>query len=84
MSYEDQREKSRKRISFSTSLIDFFFGVLMIAVGTILLKGDHFNIKSIVKFCNERDTLLIQIFGVVSVVYGIWRLYRGYDKIKNN
>jgi ABC-type nickel/cobalt efflux system permease component RcnA len=82
MAYEEQREKSRKMLSVSSSLIDGFLGLLMIAVGTILVKKDHFNIRTITQFVSERDPFLIQIFGCVCIVYGLWRLYRGYVKIK--
>ncbi len=83
MSYEEQREKSRRQMSISTSIIDFFIGLMMIGMGTILVKKDHFNIKQIVKFCDERDPFLMQLFGVIMIIYGVWRIFRGYNKIKD-
>jgi formate hydrogenlyase subunit 4 len=83
MSYEAQRDKSRRQMSMSTSIIDFFIGLMMIGVGTILVKKNHFSIKQIVKFCSERDPFLIQLFGIIMIIYGAWRIFRGYNKIKD-
>ncbi len=83
MAYEEQREKSRRRIDQSSGLLNLFMGLLMIVVGIIIFKKDHFNIAQIVKFFEGSDVFLIQIFGGLWILYGIWRLYRGYHKIKN-
>jgi hypothetical protein len=83
MAYEEQREKSRRMMSVTTSLLDFFLGLLMIAVGIILYKRDHFQIRSISKFANDRDPFLIQLFGGICILYGAWRIFRGYQKVKN-
>ncbi len=84
MAYEEQREKSRRMMQLSGSLIDLVLGLLMVAVGVIIIKENHFKIPQIVKFVEDRDALLIKIFGYVTLVYGLWRLYRAYVKIKDN
>jgi threonine/homoserine/homoserine lactone efflux protein len=83
MAYEEQREKSRRRMDQSSGLLNLFMGFLMIAVGIIIFKKDHFNLARIVKFFDGSDPFLIQIFGGLWILYGVWRLFRGYNKMKN-
>lgn len=78
MGYEEQREKQRKTYEFSRSLLDYIMGVMVIAAGVVFIKKDHFGVTQIQKA--DSDHLLIPLFGGVCVIYGIWRLYRGYRK----
>jgi hypothetical protein len=78
MGFEDQREQSRRAYSFSRSLLDYVVGAIVIGFGVIFLKPDHFGIKQIQ--LADNDKLLIPLFGGVCIIYGIWRLYRGYKK----
>jgi hypothetical protein len=78
MSYEEQREKQRKTYQFSRSLLDYIMGLMVIAAGVIFIKRDHFGIKKIQDA--DSDHLLIPLFGGVCLIYGLWRIYRGYQK----
>lgn len=78
MSFEEQREKHRKIYAFSRSLLDYIMGLMVIAAGIVFIKKDHFGIKQIQKA--DSDGLLIPLFGAVCLLYGFWRIYRGYRK----
>lgn len=78
MSYEEQRERSRKTYQFSRSLLDYIMGLMVIVAGVIFLKKDHFGIPQLKRADN--DGLLIPLFGGVCIIYGLWRFYRGYRK----
>jgi len=67
---EDFQEQQRKRTVRIRSFMDFTMGGLLIVAGTLLLiykieKLDDFNRKGL---------------GGLFILYGIWRVYRGYKK----
>jgi hypothetical protein len=78
MSYKEQREKHRKNYQFSRSLLDYIMGAMVIAAGVVFIKKDHFGVVAIQKA--DTDKLLIPLFGGVCIIYGLWRLFRGYKK----
>jgi hypothetical protein len=78
MNYEEQREKHRKTYQFSRSLLDYIMGLVVIGAGIMFLKKDHFGIKKIQEA--DSDRLLIPLFGAVCLLYGLWRIYRGYKR----
>ncbi|MBL7727157.1 MAG: hypothetical protein JNM68_05710 [Dinghuibacter sp.] len=78
MSFEEQREKRQKIYAFSRSLLDYIMGLMVVAAGVIFIKKDHFGIKQIQKA--DSDGILIPLFGAVCLLYGFWRIYRGYRK----
>lgn len=84
MNYESQREKSDKRVHMASLILQIFAGLLIFAVGIIMFKKDHFNIAQIVEFTSDRDPFLMQMFGGICMLYGAWRVYRGYLTYKNS
>ncbi len=82
MIYEEQREKSRRMMNKSQGLVSIVFGIFMMIMGVIFFDKNHFGIAKINQFLSDKDPLLISIFGVVSIIYGTWRVYRGYHRIK--
>lgn len=75
--FEEYEKKKRKQIIFMRSLMDYGMGILFFAVGIFFLFGDKFNIK----LGNSNvDPFLGKAFGVISILYGTWRIYRGYKK----
>jgi hypothetical protein len=67
---EDFQEQQRKRTVRIRSFMDFTMGGLLIVAGTLLLiykieKLDDINRKGL---------------GGLFILYGIWRVYRGYKK----
>jgi hypothetical protein len=84
MNYESPRQKSDSMIRNLSLIFHLFFGALILGVGAIIFKKDHFNIASINKFTADRDPLLMQLFGGICMLYGAWRLYRAYTSYKQN
>jgi uncharacterized membrane protein len=67
---EDYQEQQRKRTSRIRSFMDFTMGGLFIAIGIVLLV---YQVTTLADF-NRKG------LGVLFILYGIWRIYRGYKK----
>jgi uncharacterized membrane protein YgdD (TMEM256/DUF423 family) len=84
MEYQSSRDKSDKMMRLVTLSLSVFAGLLIFIVGLVLFKKDHFNIPQVIKFTKDRDTLLLTMFGGICMLYGVWRMYRGYSNFKNS
>ncbi len=59
------------------SLLDYGMGLLILLAGVFFFFRDKFKISFNEKFPpNDID----KIFGAMCVMYGCWRIYRGYKK----
>ncbi len=58
------------------SLMDYGMGVLWIGMGVFLIFIKKFSPDMALRF----DDPMIKVFGGVCIVYGSFRLYRGYKK----
>lgn len=58
------------------SIMDYGMGVLWIAMGVFLIFIEHFNTGLEARF----DDPTMKAFGGVCVLYGGFRVYRGYKK----
>ena len=65
-------DKERNTSSWLRTIYDFTMGVLWLGVGIFFLfhKKWGYDLKL--------DVLLTNIFGVSAVLYGLFRIYRGY------
>jgi len=58
------------------SILDYGMGILMIGLGTLFFFHDKLKIQ-----INERITPgAVKILGVIFVLYGAWRIYKGFKK----
>lgn len=74
---EEYEKKKRERLIFRRSLMDYAIGVLIIVIGIFFLVREMFDMDFNKKFPpNNMD----KIFGVICLLYGSWRIYRGYKK----
>jgi len=74
---EEYEKKKRKQITFRRALVDYSIGLLITAMGIFFLVRDKFNLQFNERFPpNDMD----KIFGVICLLYGGWRIYRGYKK----
>lgn len=62
--FENNREKQAGLIGAG---LDFVFGALFIIIGVVCF----------VKY--KADNLML-VFGGVAIVYGLWKIYKGYKK----
>ena len=70
----DYEEKKRKTNVFLHSIYDYSMGVLWLCAGGFFLLYRKFGIEL------NMDTVLTTMFGVAAVLYGAFRVYRGYRK----
>ena len=75
--FEDYEKKKKKQVSMMRSILDYGMGIIIFALGVFFFFRSKFNIAFNEQFPpNNID----KIFGVVCMIYGVWRLYRGYKK----
>ena len=73
--FENTPDKKTKRYILMRSITDLGMGFIYIAVGLIILLGKQFD------FSNDfTASIPAKIFAVLIIVYGAWRLYRGFKK----
>lgn len=73
--YQEQRERQTAR---TRAIIDFVMGTIVIGMGIVFLIYEQMGWKIFQGKPSARD----KIIGGLFVLYGIWRLYRGYKKTK--
>ena len=74
---EDYEKQKRKQIALRRALMDYSIGTLITAAGIFFLVRDMFKLQFNEKFPpNDMDI----IFGAICILYGSWRIYRGYKK----
>jgi threonine/homoserine/homoserine lactone efflux protein len=74
--FEEYENKKRKQVSQMRSIMDYGMGILMILVGLFFLF--HQTLK--INIGNSSSSSLEKFFGVMCLLYGSWRIYRGYKK----
>ncbi|MCF1714263.1 hypothetical protein L0U88_06450 [Flavihumibacter sp. RY-1] len=73
MAYDSQN-KRRKQYSQMRSILDYGMG------GLILLFGFFFLFSEKLGFEFEMEPFFKYFFSGLCIVYGAWRIYRGYQK----
>ena len=74
--FEEYENKKKKQVSQMKSIMDYGMGILMILVGLFFLFHQALNIN----IGDSSSSLLEKFFGVMCLLYGGWRIYRGYKK----
>lgn len=69
----NEREKSMVRMR---SVTNYVMGIFLIGAGCFFL----FPISSTRIYINQYDPVMIKIFAVICLLYGSFRIYRGYKK----
>ena len=68
-----EREKNAIRMRRITN---YTMGIFFIGVGCFFM----FPFKYTARYINQYDPVVIKMFAVICWVYGVFRLYRGYNK----
>jgi hypothetical protein len=72
---EEMSEKNKGYIRMK-SIMDFGMGLLWMAMGVFLVFIKYFGTSFQARF----DDPVMKIFGGVCMLYGLFRIYRGYKK----
>ncbi len=67
-----EREKGYIRMN---RILNYGMGVFIVAVGFVFL----FPTKFTARYLTGYDPLMIRIFGIMCLLYGLFRIYRGYN-----
>ena len=73
---EDFQEQQRRKLARARSFMDFTMGSILFLVGVFFIVYRHFGITLMDREPSGMDYLIGGLF----IVYGIWRIYRGYKK----
>ena len=74
---EEYEKRKRKQVALMRSLLDYGIGTLILAAGIFFLIRKNFNIPFNKNFPpNDIDIF----FGAICIMYGAWRIWRGYQK----
>jgi hypothetical protein len=76
MEREDFEQKKQRTRNMTRVIYDFAMGILWTGVGIFLLFHNKLGIQ--INF----DDLLGQIFGGSCILYGLFRVYRGYKSFQ--
>jgi hypothetical protein len=74
---EEYEKKKRQRMALMRSLMDYGIGTLIIGAGLFFFFRKYFKIPFNETFPPDDIDIF---FGAMCLVYGIWRIYRGYKK----
>ena len=75
--FEEYEKKKRKQVSMMKSLLDYGMGIIILFVGIFFFFRSRLSIPLNERFPpNDID----KIFGAICILYGGWRIYRGYKK----
>ena len=75
--FEEYEKKKRKQVSMMRSLLDYGMGIIILLIGLFFVFRNKVHISINETFPpNDID----KIFGAVCLLYGGWRIYRGYKK----
>lgn len=75
---EEYEKQKQKRTATMRSILDYGMGFVIMVIGLFFFFRDKFG-KILL---NDRfpPDYIDKIFGGFCIVYGVWRIYRGYQK----
>jgi threonine/homoserine/homoserine lactone efflux protein len=73
---EEYDQQRKKQVSRMRSITDYVMGILFISIGIYFLIYEKLGINIFRREPSPVDYLIGSLF----IVYGGWRLYRGYKK----
>lgn len=74
---EEYEKRKRRQVSNMRSVLDYGIGTIIILAGVFLFFRDRMDLAF-----NETfpPNIIDKLFGGLCVLYGGWRIYRGYKK----
>ncbi len=77
--FEEYEKKKRKQISTMRSMMDYVMGFIILLIGLFFLFRSRLGNLPINEQLGQPDSLE-KVFGALCLLYGGWRIYRGYQK----
>ncbi len=77
--FEDYEKRKKKQVTQMRSLMDYGMGILIFLLGAFFLFRAKLGPLPLNQRLGEPD-ILEKLFGGLCMVYGAWRIYRGYKK----
>jgi hypothetical protein len=74
---EEYEQRRNRQTSNVRSVLDYAMGIVIICIGLFLLFRFSFDIRLNKLYPPD---VFDKIYGVVAILYGCWRIYRGYKK----
>jgi hypothetical protein len=74
--HEEYQDEHRKKAAQMRSVMDFTMGGLLVIFGIYFLVYSRLGIN----FFNRKPSAIDYFLGALFLIYGIWRIYRGYKK----
>ena len=71
------KQRQRKNYASMQTIYNVTMGIIITGIGILMFFNELFGLNLAEKF---GDPLMIDLFGGLCVVYGIFRLYRGLKK----
>ncbi len=75
--FEEYEKKKRNQVSLMRSLMDFGMGILIFLLGAFFFFRDKVDSSFNKRFPPDD---IDKILGVICMIYGAWRIYRGFRK----
>jgi hypothetical protein len=72
----NQLSRQDKAFVMMRSIMDYGMGILWVSMGVFLIFIQYFSPNMATRF----DDPAMKAFGAVCIIYGIFRIYRGYKK----
>ena len=73
---EEFENKRRKQVTNMRTIMDYVMGFLFFCIGLYFLLYQQLGFNVF----NQRPSGMDYFIGILFVVYGGWRIYRGYKK----
>lgn len=77
--FEEYERKKRRQVEQMKSLMDYGMGILILLVGLFFVFREKLGNFPLNDRLGKPDTLET-VFGSLCIIYGAWRIYRGYKK----
>lgn len=73
---EDFEQDRRKQVTRMRSIMDYIMGILFFLIGLYFLTYQVLGFSIL----DRKPSVLDYLIGGLFVIYGSWRIYRGYKK----
>ncbi|HUM97839.1 MAG TPA: hypothetical protein PK275_08270 [Chitinophagaceae bacterium] len=75
---EEYEKKRKKQVNLMRSMMDYTMGLIIIIIGVFFffLRTKEISVN---QYLGKPD-MLDKVLGAMCLLYGAWRIYRGYQK----